>query len=37
MSINMIIRGSTELETHVVSVERVQEYAELESEVSSEQ
>ena len=28
----MMIRGATELETHVVSVERVQEYSEVEVE-----
>lgn len=30
----MMVRGATELETHVVSVERVQEYSDTPSEVS---
>ena len=29
----MMVRGATELETHVVSVERVKEYCEVEQEV----
>ena len=31
-----MVRGATELETHVVSVERVKEYCEVEQEVSWE-
>ena len=30
----MMVRGATELETHVVSVERIKEYTEIESEVN---
>ena len=33
-SINMMVRGATELETHIVSVERIKEYTEIQSEVS---
>ena len=30
----MMVRGATELETHVVSLERIKEYSEVDSEVS---
>ncbi len=32
-SVNMMVRGATELETHIVSVERIKEYTEIQSEV----
>ncbi len=34
-SVNMLVRGATELETHVVSVERIKEYTEIQSEVGA--
>ena len=30
----MVVRGATELETHIVSVERIKEYIQIQSEVS---
>lgn len=34
-SINMLVRGASELETHMVAVERIQEYSSIESEVNN--
>lgn len=31
----MTVRGATDLETHVVSIERIKEYSETETEVST--
>ena len=36
VSLSLLVRGATELETHVVSVERVNEYCEVEQEVGWE-